>query len=75
MALRYRDGDTWKAVENATEYGTVRDQYNEVSFKPVTTSGLRLDVQLNEQVSGGILDLRFLDGKIAAARKTRLGIE
>ncbi|MHB1038122.1 MAG: beta-L-arabinofuranosidase domain-containing protein [Pirellulales bacterium] len=62
--LSYRDGDAWKPVQNASPYGTARDQYNRVTFKPVATSALRLEVQLGEGVSGGILEWKVDRGTV-----------
>ena len=61
--LLTRDGESWKPVDGVSGFGTALDRYNAVSFKPVTTSGLRLEVQLSEKVSGGILDLRIEEAK------------
>lgn len=44
--LLYKDGNTWKEVENTTPYGTELDKYNKVSFKPITTTELKLVAQL-----------------------------
>ncbi len=57
--MLYKDsaGD-WKPVEAAGEYATKRDAFNRVTFKPVNTSGLRLEVQLQPNVSGGVLEWR-----------------
>jgi uncharacterized protein len=52
--LLYRDGDTWKPVENAGVYGVEKDRYNAVAFPPVTTSLLRLEVTLQPRWSAGI---------------------
>ncbi len=54
--LLYRDGEAWKPVENVGTYGVARDAFNTVSFAPVTTSALRLEVQLQPEMSGGILE-------------------
>jgi len=54
--LLYRAGNEWKPVENASEYGTKRNTFNTVNFKPVETTGLRLEVQLQPRFSGGILE-------------------
>jgi len=35
-----------------------RDTFNRVKFPPVTVSALRLEVQLQPNVSGGILEWR-----------------
>jgi hypothetical protein len=56
--LLYKDGDAWKPVAGATEYGVKPDTFNRVTFPPVTASALRLEVQLQPNVSGGILEWR-----------------
>jgi hypothetical protein len=43
----------------AGSYGVAKDKFNAVTFKPVTTTGLRLEVQLQPKVSGGILEWRM----------------
>lgn len=53
--LLYRDGDAWRPVSNASGYPTDPDQLHRVAFDAVTTSALRLEVQLQPQYSGGIL--------------------
>jgi len=50
----YRDGDQWKAVDSGAAYGVERDKYNKVTFKPVTTNGLRLEVTMQPTWSAGI---------------------
>ncbi len=50
----YKDGEEWKPVETPGPYGVEKDRYNKVVFKPVTTSGLRLEVVLPPQWSAGI---------------------
>ena len=54
--LFYRDGNSWKPVARASAFGTARDAFNTVTFAPVTTTGLRLETQLQPGVSGGILE-------------------
>jgi len=54
--LLYKEGNEWKPVENAGEYGTKLDAFNRATFKPVETTGLRLEVQLKTDFSGGILE-------------------
>ena len=44
--LVYKDGGEWKPVRNLSPYGAVGDRYNKVTFEPVTTSALRLEIQL-----------------------------
>jgi uncharacterized protein len=52
--LLYHDGDTWKPVDALGEYGVAKDQYNTVTFRPVTTSRLRLEVTMQAQWSAGV---------------------
>jgi len=54
--LLYRAGDTWLPVENATAFGVEADRFNRVSFDPVRTGGLKIEVELREGFSGGILE-------------------
>ena len=44
--LLYKDGNTWKEVKNTSPYGTELDKYNKVTFEPVTTTELKMVVQL-----------------------------
>ena len=52
--ILYKDGDTWKPVENSGSYGVDKDRFNRLTFKPVTTSGLRLEVTMQPNWSAGI---------------------
>ena len=54
----YRDGDHWTPVETTAVHGTAKDAYNTVRFTPVTTSGLRLEVTLQEKWSAGLQEWR-----------------
>ena len=54
--LLYKDGDTWKPVAKATSYTTNLNAYNRVAFDAVTTSALRLEAQLQPNLSAGILE-------------------
>ena len=53
--LLYKDGEQWKPVAGPTDFGIKRDQFNRVTFTPVSTTALRLEVQLQPKYSGGIL--------------------
>ncbi len=57
--LLYRDGKEWKPVEGASSYGVERDKLNGVTFQPVATKAIRLEVQLQANFSGGILEWRL----------------
>jgi hypothetical protein len=52
--LLYKDGDAWKPVEGASEYGVKLNEFNRVTFSPVTTTALRMEVQLPEKFSSGV---------------------
>lgn len=54
--LLYKDGDTWKEVEALQPYTTLKDCYNSVNFKPVTTKGLKIAAKLQKGESGGIIE-------------------
>jgi DUF1680 family protein len=54
----YRQGGEWKPVSHATPFGTARDHLNTTYFDPVETSGLRLEVQLQNDFSTGLLQLK-----------------
>ncbi|MHC4323996.1 MAG: hypothetical protein ACYSUX_06965, partial [Planctomycetota bacterium] len=56
--ILYKDGNNWKQVSNSGSYGIEKDKFNNVSFRPVNTSALRLEVQLRQEFSGGILEWR-----------------
>ncbi len=55
--LLYKDGDGWKPVQaDSNAYEVKRDTWNRVTFPPVETTALRLEVQLQPGMSGGILE-------------------
>ncbi|MGB2822698.1 MAG: beta-L-arabinofuranosidase domain-containing protein [Phycisphaerae bacterium] len=56
--VAYKAGEEWRPVAGASEYGTKINQYNEVTFDAVTTTALRIEVQLQPKFSGGILEWR-----------------
>ncbi|MCX6877383.1 MAG: glycoside hydrolase family 127 protein [Verrucomicrobia bacterium] len=49
-------GKEWKEVENPSGYGIEPDKSNTVTFKPVKTTALRLDVQCQEGRAMGIYE-------------------
>jgi hypothetical protein len=50
----YKKGKDWIAVTNTEPYGVKKNTFNRISFKPVRTSALRLEIQLQEKFSAGI---------------------
>jgi DUF1680 family protein len=63
--LLWRDGDEWKPVKllPGESYGTALDRFNKVSFEPVRTRELRLEVKLKPEFSGGVLKWRVTQTK------------
>jgi len=56
--LLYKDGADWKPVETTDPFGTTLNTYNRVRFKPVTTTALRIEVQLKPNWATGIQEWR-----------------
>ncbi len=54
--LYYKKGAQWKEVEALSPYGTEKDTYNRLSFKPVKTTALKIAAQLQPGESGGIIE-------------------
>ena len=50
----YRKNGEWIPVVNKGSYGVEKDTYNRVTFEPIQTTGLRLEIQLQEKFSAGI---------------------
>ena len=55
----YRDGEQWKPVElTSGAYATTKNAFCRIDFKPVTTAALRIEVQLQDGYSGGVMEWR-----------------
>jgi DUF1680 family protein len=56
--LLWRDGSEWKEVKltGGSRYGTAPDRMNAVTFEPIQTRELKLEVRLRPDFSGGILE-------------------
>lgn len=48
--LVYKEGNEWRPVVTAESYGVAGDRYNRISFQPVTTSALRIEIRLQAKV-------------------------
>jgi DUF1680 family protein len=57
--LLYKDGDQWKPVENPSGYTVERDKWNVVSFKPVTTTAVRIEITAQQGVSSGVIEWKI----------------
>ena len=55
--LYYKEGkNKWVEVEHEGDYGTDKDRYNVLEFKPVKTDGLKIVAQPLKDASGGIME-------------------
>jgi DUF1680 family protein len=62
--ILYQDGSgAWKPVKATSDYPTKKDTYNRATFEPVKTNALRLEAQLRDGYSGGILEWRVEPAK------------
>lgn len=57
--LLYKDGDQWRPVETTAPYTVALDRYNVVTFKPVTTTAVRLEVTAQAGVSSGVIEWKI----------------
>ncbi|MEW6746196.1 MAG: beta-L-arabinofuranosidase domain-containing protein [Planctomycetota bacterium] len=65
--LLYRDGEEWRPLSSVTSFGIERDQFNAVTFEPLSTQALRLEVDLQAGFSAGILEW-IVNGEGSAER-------
>ena len=56
--LTVKSADQWKQIDGASAYGIRKDTFNTVTFDEITASALRIEVQLRDDYSGGILEWR-----------------
>jgi hypothetical protein len=54
--LVYKDSDDWKPAAASGAYGVEIDNFNRTEFTPITTTAVRLEVELKPDYSGGILE-------------------
>jgi uncharacterized protein len=50
----YKDGENWRPIDTRDEFGVARDRFNAVTFTPVITSALRLELTMQDGMSAGI---------------------
>ena len=58
--LTWFDGAQWQPVTHLSGIDVAKDRFNRATFDAVTASSLRLEVQLQPNYSGGILEWRVL---------------
>ncbi|MDQ3171695.1 MAG: glycoside hydrolase family 127 protein [Acidobacteriota bacterium] len=52
--LLYKDGDAWKPVAATGQPGVAKDAWNRMTFTPVTTTALRIEIVMQPNVSAGV---------------------
>ena len=52
----YKDGDAWKPISDVTAYGVEKDRFNKISFSPIETDGVKIEIQLLPDYSVGIFE-------------------
>ena len=57
--LLYMDGEEWKPVKSANQYAAKLDTFNQLTFKPIETAALKIEIQLQESWSAGVHEVRF----------------
>ncbi|MFO0838915.1 MAG: glycoside hydrolase family 127 protein [Phycisphaerae bacterium] len=60
-SLAARMGGDWRAAAPKETPGVNADQFNRITFEPVMVEGLRIDAQLQEEASAGILEWRWIE--------------
>lgn len=56
LLYQSQSGGEWKPVAGSSGFGTMSDQYNRVTFTPVTATAMRIEAQLQPEFSSGILE-------------------
>jgi uncharacterized protein len=52
--LLYKAGEEWRPVETQSAFGVARNAWNTLTFTPVTTSALRIELVMQEKASAGL---------------------
>lgn len=55
--ILYREGQAWKPVTNPDGYAVQRDQYNVTRFDSLKTEAIRLEIQMQKNLSCGLLEV------------------
>jgi uncharacterized protein len=56
--LMYRENGQWKPIDGAGKVDVSIDRFNEVTFKPVKSDALRMEIVLQPTFSAGVLEWR-----------------
>jgi hypothetical protein len=56
--LLYKSGDQWLPVQTSSTFGVARNAWNGITFTPVTTPALRIELSMQEKFSAGLQEWR-----------------
>jgi hypothetical protein len=56
--LLYQDDLQWKPVPNPVSTAVTKDQWNRMRFRPLKSPALRIEAELQDNFSAGILEWR-----------------
>jgi hypothetical protein len=56
--LLYKQGSNWVAIDAKGAYGTARNAWNTVTFAPITTDALRIELVMQQGFSAGLQELK-----------------
>ncbi|RAW02281.1 glycoside hydrolase family 127 protein [Pseudochryseolinea flava] len=54
--ILYKSGDQWLPVKTKKNYEILKDKFCEVTFEPVTTNAVRLEINLPKEHSSGVME-------------------
>ena len=54
----YKSGTNWVTVDTKDRYGVARDAWNRITFTPVTTAALRIELVMQPGFSAGLQELK-----------------
>lgn len=57
--LYYKNNNKWEEVVAKSPYTVEKDKYNILEFEPITTAELKMDVQLQDGESGGVIEWKI----------------
>jgi uncharacterized protein len=52
----YREGSEWKPIHDVKAYGIEKDRYNSITFPPVATDGVKIEIQCQKDFSTGLFE-------------------
>lgn len=57
--ILYKKAGKWKEISKYGKYPVTKNEFNSIEISPVKTKALRLEVELQKNFSGGILEWKI----------------